>query len=194
MTGKNPLKPCKDCDGRPEIWAPTSFSGYEVSSHGRVRSVDRIDRRGRNWPGKIMAQHVSWRYFQVGMENEHKKQVYRKVHNVVLEAFVSERPEGHYGLHYDDDPLHNHLDNLRWGTASENAQDCLRNGNHFWANKTHCPRGHLLVEPNLLRYGSSKKCKACDNGRQYVKRHPGLDIQQESDRYYLRYSELMHLG
>jgi len=41
----------------------------------------------------------------------------------VLEAFVGPAPEGHEGLHGDGDPANNRLDNLRWGTRSENNID-----------------------------------------------------------------------
>ena len=48
------------------------------------------------------------------------------VHRAILEAFVGVS-EGSYALHWDDNPLNNTLENLRWGTASENAYDRERN-------------------------------------------------------------------
>ncbi|NIH98089.1 hypothetical protein FHU31_005095 [Mycolicibacterium fluoranthenivorans] len=46
-----------------------------------------------------------------------------KVHHLVLLAFVGPRPPGLHALHCDDDPLNNHLSNLRYGTPSENQHD-----------------------------------------------------------------------
>lgn len=49
------------------------------------------------------------------------------VHHLVLEAFVGPAPVGTVGLHWDDDPARNHLDNLRWGTRADNFADFVRN-------------------------------------------------------------------
>lgn len=56
--------------------------------------------------------------------------------NLVLETFVGPRPEGLNSIgrptigccHYDDNRANNRLDNLRWGNASDNKKDAIRNG------------------------------------------------------------------
>jgi len=53
----------------------------------------------------------------------------RKVHSIVLEAFVGPCPEGMECRHLDGDRTNNSLDNLVWGTAKENAQDRDAHGN-----------------------------------------------------------------
>lgn len=50
------------------------------------------------------------------------------LHHAVLLAYVSDRPQGAIARHLNDDPADNRLENLAWGTLSENAQDALRNG------------------------------------------------------------------
>lgn len=51
------------------------------------------------------------------------------VHRAMLEAFVSPPPYlKAVTRHLNDIPTDNRLDNLRWGTASENARDAIRNG------------------------------------------------------------------
>lgn len=46
---------------------------------------------------------------------------------LVLLAFVGPRPIGMECCHIDDDPTHNMLNNLRWGTRRSNMQDSRRN-------------------------------------------------------------------
>lgn len=113
-----------------------------------------------------------------------------RVHVLVLEAFVCPRPPGLLGLHRDDAKWHNHVSNLYWGTAADNMRDCLRNGTHASASKTHCPRGHELVEPNLVvAQLPSRICKACNRARawlvfKYGKGWTEGDMRTVSDEYY----------
>jgi hypothetical protein len=50
------------------------------------------------------------------------------VHRLVLLAFVGPPPEGTQAMHADDNPQNNRLDNLSWGTWSENQAQRVRNG------------------------------------------------------------------
>jgi hypothetical protein len=50
------------------------------------------------------------------------------LHAVVLLAFVGARPAGMQCRHLDGNKLNNRLENLRWGTAKENASDSCRHG------------------------------------------------------------------
>lgn len=52
----------------------------------------------------------------------------RRVHHLVLEAFVGPMPEGHFGCHEDDNKLNNNVRNLRWDTRRANHDDAIRNG------------------------------------------------------------------
>lgn len=52
------------------------------------------------------------------------------------------------------------------GTQSENMQDMVDRGRHFYAKKTHCPRGHEYNEANTyLRREGSRECRACRRER-----------------------------
>jgi hypothetical protein len=53
-----------------------------------------------------------------------------RTHVLVLTMFVGPCPEGCEALHDDDVKTNNRVENLRWGTRSENMKDCVRNGTH----------------------------------------------------------------
>ena len=116
-----------------EEWREVLGSGgwYEVSNRGRVRcwkslgvnprrlTDPRVHRLGRDVNGY---PRVDIRYpSPVGLKQ-------RKVHQLVLEAFVGARPSGMVVRHLDGDPANNHLSNLAYGTYAENSQDQKRHG------------------------------------------------------------------
>ena len=179
----------------PETWKPVvGYEGYyEVSDHGRVRSVDRISKNKNGHLRRLSGQtRKTWKnkdgYPSVtlkvnGVQSNHY------VHRLVLLAFVGQPPEGAEGCHNDGDRTNSHLENLRWDTRSENMYDMVRHGNHFQVSKSHCPHGHLLELPNLVAFAHRKghrQCLACARGAAYVHRHQERrgDFQKISDSYY----------
>lgn len=160
----------------PERWKDVvGFEGfYEVSNQGRVRSVDREDSRGRFWPAQILAPGAQPSgHLSVSLSRDGKRTM-RKVHRLVLAAFVGPCPEGMEGLHSDDDPTNNTLPNLRWGTRGENLLDSVRNGRHSGSRKTHCPQHHPLEAPNLiasLARRGRRACLACSYEREHARYH-----------------------
>ncbi len=66
-------------------------------------------------------------YFVVTLYRRGSGKVVRRLHHLVLEAFVGPRPPGMEACHNDDDRTNNALCNLRWGTRLENAADRVRN-------------------------------------------------------------------
>lgn len=123
-----------------ERWLPVvgHEGAYEVSDLGRVRSLDRVERYERidQYSGRIITvcrQHKG-RLLRPGPNDSGHLTVVlgrgntRQVHALVLEAFVGPCPDGHECCHGDDVPFHNALDNLRWGTRSDNLHDAVRNG------------------------------------------------------------------
>lgn len=116
-----------------EIWKPVvGFeSFYEISSESRIKSLARIDSRGFNRKERMMNPHKdSHGYYVVGL-TVNGKTSYRKVHQLLLEAFVGPRPSSeHVGRHLNDNPADNSLLNLAWGTHQENKDDSVRNDSH----------------------------------------------------------------
>lgn len=98
-----------------ELWEPVAGFPYEVSTDGRVRRTE---------TGRLLVPmrcgHKRKHYSTVCLG----KGIQRKVHHLVLIAFVGPRPSGLFGLHEDDDTWNNALDNLYWGTPVQNAWDC----------------------------------------------------------------------
>lgn len=148
-----------------EIWRPVvGHEGlYEVSSHGGVRSVDRISSSGSRLEGVTLTQFKTPHgYLRVGMSKFGKTRT-MLVHPMVLEAFVGPRPAGEDCRHLNDKPDDNRVENLQWGTRSQNIYDSVRNGSHINARKTQCIRGHSLSGANLYIAPKSGKrgCKTC---------------------------------
>ena len=179
-----------------ERWKPvTGYEGiYEVSSHGRVRSVDRTvtrsDGRVHRYKGKVLSAGLSKRggYPLVSLYTQGKNQSHY-VHSLVAEAFIGTRPSGTEVCHNDGDPTNNHVDNLRYGTSSDNELDKVRHGTHYNAAKTHCPLGHELFTENIptsIAKLGRRQCLACARSRTRVHNHPELKPQLKAvaDSYY----------
>lgn len=150
-----------------ENWLPVpGYEFYEVSDQGRVRSLDRTARSRWGTPkpvkGRELKQSNQGRYLVVTLYSDGKPQMFT-VHRLVLSAFVGTCPVGQECLHFDDDGKNNRLENLRWGTPGENAHDCLRNGNHWRGNATHCPNGHERNSENTYVAASTgyRYCRVC---------------------------------
>ena len=129
-----------------EIWKPVVGWewGYEVSSWGRVRSVDRVIKQKCRWgghqyrniKGKILSQHSSnqpesYGRMSVGLGSGTNWQSDRKtrlVHQLVMEAFVGPRPHGMECRHLDGNPKNNRLENLCYGTPKQNSGDKYLHG------------------------------------------------------------------
>lgn len=152
--------------GFEETWrsVPGYEGYYEVSTQGRVRSLTRmvIEKSGK--------QRTKYgRVLKSTRRNQRNKvqlcvdsvQVTHCVSVLVLEAFVGPRPLGMECCHNNGDELDDRVANLRWGTKKENAQDTLRHGHNDRKNRTHCPRGHQLVEPNLVNCLIPKGYRDC---------------------------------
>ena len=66
-------------------------------------------------------------YLHVSMPGN-KRQKTRKVHHLVLEAFVGPCPEGMECRHLNGNKQDHRLKNLKWGPGKETAADCKRHG------------------------------------------------------------------
>jgi len=168
-----------------EQWiAAVGFEGvYEVSSLGRVRSLDRLDASGRRRQGRMRSLVVAHSgHLTVALRKDGKR-IEKLVHHLVLEAFVGPRPEGMEGCHWNDDPADNRPQNLRWDTRAANIRDSVRNGTHHMARRTHCPKGHQYTPENTYRYPNGSRC--CNECRR-IYREEHAEQRRAWNREYMR--------
>lgn len=115
-----------------EVWKPIPGLGgwYEVSSQGRVGSRKRVGglATDRLENLRILKQTAAKRGgYPCVFPNGHTT----PVHKLVAITFIGPKPtESHEVCHRDGDPTNNRVENLYWGTRSDNVQDMLRHGTY----------------------------------------------------------------
>lgn len=106
------------------------FPNYSVTMGGRVWSKTGRWGKGR-WLKLITKKQTG--YICVDLFPSEKPQ--HLVHCLVLETYVGPCPEGMECRHLDGVRAHNYLDNLCWGTRSENQYDRIEHGTNNWVGK-----------------------------------------------------------
>lgn len=176
-----------------EQWLPvTGHPNYEVSSLGRVRTLPHVVMRSNGIAqtihGRIQKGRPSNGYRLAGLGNG----VSQYIHTLVLEAFVGPRPDGADACHGNGVRDDNRVENLRWDTRTENAQDTIRHGHNYRLRSTHCPRGHELTAPNLvasIAKNGHRSCLACSRAVAYNQHHGRGKDWSIADRYYAQIME-----
>jgi len=123
-----PLPPdAKHCPG---------YTGFAVDTESNVFSC-----RSSHWDNGKPLFTKKWKpvkknnhingYEQVTISIGKGEQKTKKVHLLVLEAFVGPKPEGLMCCHNDGNKKNSRLDNLRWDTASSNARDIIKHGGTY---------------------------------------------------------------
>lgn len=138
-----------------EEWRPVvgNVGRYEVSSLGRVRSLDRdVVRSGRihRLSGRILSPRSNGKY---GYLNVHLGRDHREyVHRLVAEAFIG-AVRGFDVDHRDGDVTNNRVDNLRILSHAENMAAQRE-------RKPECKRGHSMADAYVTPDGR-RNCRAC---------------------------------
>jgi len=96
------------------------FSKYAISNYGQVKRI----KAGQGAKvGHILKSFSTYKgYLLVKFSLSKYKSKTRQAHHLVLEAFVSPRPEGKECNHKDGNKANNYIENLEWVTASENVR------------------------------------------------------------------------
>jgi hypothetical protein len=108
-------------------WKPVKdYEGYEVSSEGQVRSLDRIDSAGRSLKGKVLSATPSSSGYLMVYPSKNGKNHARTVHSIVCETFHG--PSDKWVNHKNGIKTDNRVENLEWATPSENMYHAWENG------------------------------------------------------------------
>jgi hypothetical protein len=117
-----------------EEWRPVvGYEGaYEVSSRGRVRSLDKTLRHpnGATWtrPGRLLNPCPGPQgYLQVTLSRGGHCKTFH-VHRLVAAAFIGPRPPGQVVRHRDGVKANCAVDNIAYGTSLQNSDDARQHG------------------------------------------------------------------
>ena len=108
-----------------EVWSNIKgYPGYEISTLGRVRSFMNNRHGICDVPHILKTSINSNGYERVDLGSNGRF----FVHHLVAEAFIPNPNNYPIVRHKDDNRLNNRVDNLEWGTQSDNIQDAIRRG------------------------------------------------------------------
>ena len=131
-----------------EIWKPAFglVDMYEVSSLGRVRSLDRFiyEKSGKKkWiKGKTLSPSTDvggYKFFHATIDG---KKTYFKVHRLVYQSFIGIIPIGMEIDHMDRDKANNFLPNLRVVTRRDNCNN--RNSTKECIGVRFCKKNYII--------------------------------------------------
>lgn len=120
-----------------ELWKPIiGYEGiYEVSNHGRVRSVEHTVLQTNNgtlckttYKGKVLKQKTSNNGYKRVHLSKGKENKWFSVHRLVAFAFCEKADGLNIVNHLDNNPLNNNADNLEWTTYKGNMQHASKQG------------------------------------------------------------------
>lgn len=106
-----------------EIWKPVvGYEGlYEISSFGRVRSLDRVDCKNNRRKGIVLVPNKrKGEYRSVSLSKDGKSKSH-SVHILVAQSFIPNPNNLPMVNHKDEDPSNNRVENLEWCNAKYNA-------------------------------------------------------------------------
>jgi hypothetical protein len=130
--------------GRQWIDVPGYEGLYRVSDHGEVevyeRTTEVVGRGGTKYLRfRPAARLKPWitpdGYSKHGLCKAGVTKSFH-AHQLIMLAFVGERPRKRLVRHIDGNPRNNQLSNLCYGTYQENAQDAISHGTIAWGERS----------------------------------------------------------
>lgn len=132
-----------------EIWKDIEgYEGYyQVSSFGRVRSVDRHDSRGYFRKGRLMATKDANTGYKVISLSKNAISKHYQIHRLVAIAFIPNPNNFPIINHKDENPKNNYANNLEWCDYKYNAN---------YGKMTHKFRSSLVLGEKHPRHKLTK--------------------------------------
>ena len=157
-----------------EEWRPiVGYEGlYEVSSYGRVRSVDRYDNRNCVRKSKVLSLLKKSEYGYIQVNLSYNGKLYKKyVHRLVAQAFIPNPDNLPEVNHIDEDKTNNRVDNLEFcdhkynlnfGTARIRERDTkIKNG--YWTGLSE----KEYKKKYSKKYYQENKDRICEQHKEY---------------------------
>jgi hypothetical protein len=119
-----------------EIWKDVvGYEGiYMVSSFGRMKSKERIVKRkkmGDYFKKESIIEGSEYHgYLRASLHKNNMHKI-RFIHVLVAESFIGKKPEKMEVCHNDGNRKNNSIENLRYGTRSDNVKDAIKHGTHY---------------------------------------------------------------
>lgn len=167
-------------------------SRYEVSTDGQARSTTAtfLTRDGRTLRGRgvVLKPTLNHGYPTITITTDTGQRRHVHVHRAMCEAFHGPAPTPtSEARHLDDVKRHNRIENIAWGSKSENSKDAVRNGRHPQARKTACPQGHEFVTTRIEASGHAhRRCRECDRKPVAPKAPRGCSVADCTGKHHSR--------
>ena len=128
----------------------SNFPNYAITKDGKVWSHNR-----NKW---LKYDKSNKGYLRVTLCKNGKLK-HKHIHRLILETYVCHCPKGMECRHLDGNKLNNSLENLRWGTHSDNSQDAMKHKTYRTANQngelnTQCKLTEQYVRMIIYMWGT----------------------------------------
>lgn len=184
-----------------EEWRPViGYEGlYEVSSYGRVRSLDKYDSMNRFLRGRILRLFTDGLgYLRAQLYSNSKRKSFL-VHRLVAQAFIPNPDNLPQVNHIDENPSNDNVDNLEWcdgkynvnyGTRIDRIRDIrLKNGTYTGLSKEEYRKKRYQEKKDKINewrreYYRENREKICERQKEY--NHKNREKINERQKEYYR--------